>query len=136
MRIGELARLAGVSCRTIDYYTQIGIIDEASRSPGKHRLYSAEALKTIRIIKELQKQHYSLQEICQLFNENKSGDLFEKTANIRRYLENLQKEVAELYPAIRLSGPDDQVRVVSTDLINKSIQVLQALIIMLGEPML
>ena len=136
MRIGELAQLSGVSSRTIDYYTQIGIINEAARSPGKHRLYSEEALKTIRIIKELQKQHYSLHEICQLFNENKNSDLFEKTANIRRYLDSLQKEAAELYPAIRLCGSNDQVRVVSTDIINKSVLVLQALMIMFNEPML
>lgn len=136
IRIGELARLAGVSSRTIDYYTQIGVINEATRSPGQHRLYSEEALNTIRIIKEFQKQHYSLQEICQLFRENNNGDLLEKITNIRRYLEILQKEVAELYPAVSLAGPNDQVRVVSRDLINNSIQVLQALIIMLGDPMI
>jgi DNA-binding transcriptional MerR regulator len=128
--------LAGVSSRTIDYYTQIGIINESTRSPGKHRLYSEESLQTIRIIKELQKQHYSLHEICQLFNQNKNDEIIEKIANIRRCLESLQKEVVELCPAVRLSGPNDQVRVVSTELINKSIQVLQGLIIMLGEPML
>ncbi len=133
LRIGELARLAGVTSRTIDYYTQMGIISEAARSPGKHRLYSQEALKTIKIIKELQKQHYSLQEIYAIFKENKDSDLLEKTANIGRYLDNLQKEVAGLYPAIRLCGSDEQFKSVSSDIINKSLLVMQSLIFMINN---
>ncbi len=113
----------------------MGIINEAARSPGKHRLYSEEALKTIRIIKELQKQHYSLHEICEIFKENKNSDLFEKTANIRQYLDSLQKEVAGLYPAIRLCGSDEKVKLVSADIINKSVLVLQALMIMFNKPL-
>lgn len=135
MRIGELANLAGVSPRTIDYYTQIGLIHEAARSPGKHRLYSTESLKAIRIVKELQKQHYSLEEICHLFSGRENGDLFKKIVAVRQHLDSLQKEVAELYPAIRLCGADEQVRVVSRELMNKGAQVLQALMVLLGEPM-
>jgi len=136
MRIGELAGLAGVSARTIDYYTQIGLIHEAARSPGKHRLYSGESLKTIGIVKELQKQHYSLDEICHLFTGKENSDLFEKIVNIRQHLDSLQKEVAGLYPAIRLSGTNEQVRLVSRELMNKGMQVVQALMVLLGEPML
>jgi DNA-binding transcriptional MerR regulator len=134
MRIGELANLAGVSPRTIDYYTQIGLIHEAARSPGKHRLYAGESLKTIRIVKELQKQHYSLEEICHLFSGQENGDLFKRIVAVRQHLDSLQKEVAELYPAIRLSGADEEVRVVSRELTNKGRQVLQALMVLLGEP--
>lgn len=136
MRIGELAELAGVSSRTIDYYTQIGLVHAAARSPGKHRLYSAESLKTIGIVKELQKQHYSLDEICHLFNGKDNADLFEKVVNIRQHLDSLQREVAGLYPALQLPGSKEQVKVVSRELLDKGMQVVQALMILLGEPML
>lgn len=135
LRIGELAELAGVSPRTIDYYTQLGLLI-AARSPGKHRLYCEESLKTVKIIKELQKQHYSLDEICHLLDGKEIGDLFEKMVRIRQHLDSLQKEMAELYPAIQLTGSDQQVRIASKELATKGLQVLQVLMVLLGEPMI
>jgi len=40
--IGELAKEAGVSSRTIRYYEQLGILPEPRRSPGGTRKYPAE----------------------------------------------------------------------------------------------
>jgi DNA-binding transcriptional MerR regulator len=40
--IGQLARAAGVSSRTIRYYEQLGILPEPRRSPGGTRKYPAE----------------------------------------------------------------------------------------------
>jgi DNA-binding transcriptional MerR regulator len=40
--IGELAKAAGVSSRTIRYYEQLGILPEPRRSPGGMRKYPAE----------------------------------------------------------------------------------------------
>jgi DNA-binding transcriptional MerR regulator len=40
--IGELARAAGVSTRTIRYYEQLGILPEPVRSPGGNRKYPKE----------------------------------------------------------------------------------------------
>src|SRR5438067_8177989 len=42
-RVGELARLRGVSARTIDFYTSSGLIEPAERSRGGHRLYGEVA---------------------------------------------------------------------------------------------
>ncbi|MGI6712777.1 MAG: MerR family transcriptional regulator [Bacillota bacterium] len=133
MRIGELANLAGVSSRTIDYYTQIGLIQEVARSPGKHRLYSTDALINIKIIKELQKQHYTLNEIVLLFSGKENSKLFERVVSIRRHLDSLQQEVAQLYPAVRMSGSNHEVKALSRELINKGMQVVQALLVLLGE---
>lgn len=134
IRIGELARASGVSCRTVDYYTQLGLLNEAVRSPGKHRLYASDAVKTIKIIKELQKQHYTLDEICNLFAGKNNGELYDKVLNLRRQLDILQKEVAELYPAISRAGQNEQVSIVSRELVTKGVQVMQILVMLLGEP--
>jgi DNA-binding transcriptional MerR regulator len=40
--IGELARAAGVTSRTIRYYEQLGILPEPRRSPGGTRKYPLE----------------------------------------------------------------------------------------------
>ncbi|HEX3031034.1 MAG TPA: MerR family transcriptional regulator [Bacillota bacterium] len=134
IRIGELARESGVSCRTVDYYTQLGLLNEAVRSPGKHRLYSSDTVKTIKIIKELQKQHYTLEEICRLFAGKDSGQLHDKILNLGKQLDRLQNEVAALYPAINRAGKNEQMSVISRDLVTKGVQVMQILLMLLGEP--
>ena len=40
--IGQLAKAAGVSCRTIRYYEELGILPEPKRSPGGTRKYPKE----------------------------------------------------------------------------------------------
>jgi DNA-binding transcriptional MerR regulator len=41
LRIGEVAKLAGTTPRTIRYYEEIGLLPEASgRQPGAHRTYA------------------------------------------------------------------------------------------------
>ena len=44
LRIGELANLAGVSTRTVDFYTGLGLIEPAERTAGNFRLYSADCM--------------------------------------------------------------------------------------------
>ena len=40
MRIGDVARLAGTTPRTIRYYEEIGLLPDAPARPsGQHRLY-------------------------------------------------------------------------------------------------
>ena len=47
LRIGELANLAGVSTRTVDFYTGLGLIEPAERTAGNFRLYSADCIDRI-----------------------------------------------------------------------------------------
>jgi DNA-binding transcriptional MerR regulator len=49
MRIGELAREAGVTPRTVRYYEEIGLLPEAGeRAAGAHREYGDEDLARLR----------------------------------------------------------------------------------------
>lgn len=81
-------------------------------------------------------KHYTLNEIVRLLSGRDNDNLFERVINIRWPLDSLQQEVAELYPAVRMAGSDEQVRTVSQELIAKGMKVLQALLIILGEPIL
>ncbi|HET8565280.1 MAG TPA: MerR family transcriptional regulator, partial [Solirubrobacterales bacterium] len=40
LRIGEVARLAGTTPRTIRYYEEIGLLPPGGRRPGAHRTYA------------------------------------------------------------------------------------------------
>jgi DNA-binding transcriptional MerR regulator len=52
MRIGELARLTGVSARSLRYYEQQGLL-RSTRSGGGQRHYSASAIARVEIIRQL-----------------------------------------------------------------------------------
>ena len=62
-RIGELSKLAGVSPRTIDFYTSMGLIEPEMRSAKNYRLYSDETLLRLKRIVQMKKDKYSLDEI-------------------------------------------------------------------------
>jgi DNA-binding transcriptional MerR regulator len=57
LRIGDVAKLAGTTPRTIRYYEEIGLLPEAPERPsGGHRLYThaeVERLREIMRLKEL-----------------------------------------------------------------------------------
>jgi DNA-binding transcriptional MerR regulator len=51
--IGELARRADVTVKTVRFYSDHGLLPEAARSPGGHRRYGPEALDRLRLIRSL-----------------------------------------------------------------------------------
>ncbi|MFE1441134.1 MerR family transcriptional regulator [Streptomyces sp. NPDC058739] len=51
--IGELAEFAGVTVKTVRFYSDRGLLPEAGRSSGGHRRYGPEALDRLRMIRSL-----------------------------------------------------------------------------------
>lgn len=51
--IGEVARRAGVTVKTVRFYSDRGLLPEAARSAGGHRLYGRAALERLRLIRSL-----------------------------------------------------------------------------------
>ncbi|MEU2868566.1 MerR family transcriptional regulator [Streptomyces olivoreticuli] len=51
--IGELAEHAGVTVKTVRFYSDRGLLPEAVRSSGGHRRYGPEALDRLRLIRSL-----------------------------------------------------------------------------------
>jgi DNA-binding transcriptional MerR regulator len=74
MRIGELARHAGISVRAIRYYEELGLIRPVKRSPGGFRLYGLENHKRLAVINFLKEAGLPLMEIRQiLLAKQRSG---------------------------------------------------------------
>jgi DNA-binding transcriptional MerR regulator len=54
LRIGDVARLAGTTPRTIRYYEEIGLLPQApARESGQHRLYSEAEVERLREVMRL-----------------------------------------------------------------------------------
>ncbi len=66
LRSSQVADAAGVNVQTLRYYERRGIIAEPARSPGGHRLYPAETVTTLRIIKAAQRLGFTLEEVAEL----------------------------------------------------------------------
>src|SRR5690242_3797799 len=103
-RIGELSALAGISPRTIDYYTGLGLLAPAKRSTGNYRLYDDETLARIRRIEQLKAQKFSLEEIREQFSalNRVAADeaVTRKLSDLQSHLAMLEREVKELEPVL------------------------------------
>ena len=66
---GEIAKLCGVSVRTVQYYDSRNILIPSELSEGGRRLYSEEDLKRMRIICFLREAGIPINSISQLFAE-------------------------------------------------------------------
>ena len=66
---GEIAKLCGVTVRTVQYYDSRNILVPSALSEGGRRLYSEEDLKRMRIICFLREAGVPINQIGQLFAE-------------------------------------------------------------------
>lgn len=66
---GEIAKLCGVTVRTVQYYDSRGILVPSELSEGGRRLYSEEDLKRLRVICFLRELNLSINTIDQLLQE-------------------------------------------------------------------
>lgn len=63
LQIGEVARKAGVSLRTVRYYEEMGLLATSVRTSGGIRLYTTRDVARLRFIRQLRLLHLSLDEI-------------------------------------------------------------------------
>lgn len=66
LRSGQLAAAAGVNLQTLRYYERRGLLAEPDRTLGGHRLYPAEAVTIMRVIKAAQRLGFTLEEVADL----------------------------------------------------------------------
>ena len=74
---GELARLCGVTVRTVQYYDTRGILIPTELSEGGRRLYTDDDLRRLRIICFLRDMGLPIDAIGQLLAEEEPGRVIE-----------------------------------------------------------
>ena len=72
---GEIAKLCGVTVRTVQYYDTRGILVPAELSEGGRRLYSEDDLKRMRIICFLRDLGLPIDAISQMLSEDDPGSV-------------------------------------------------------------
>ncbi|MFI7316840.1 MerR family transcriptional regulator [Streptomyces venezuelae] len=100
MRIGEVARGAGVSVRAVRYYEQQGLLI-AERSPAGQRLYRQDAISKVRFFQQMFAAGLTSQRIIELLPCWDSGHTdAEQRAMLRAERERLRARIDELQVAL------------------------------------
>jgi MerR family copper efflux transcriptional regulator len=135
-KIGELARLADVSPRTIDYYTKMGLLEPEKRSDTNYRLYSDETLARLKRIESMKKEKYTLEEIKASLNQwskiSHDDVVTDKLTSLQIHLEQLVKEAKALEPIIQKLKPN-QLKKLSNMLTQPTAACIEALLFLLGK---
>lgn len=117
MKIGEVAKAAGVGIDAVRFYEREGLLPEPARRPSGYREYSSDVVMDLHFIKRAKELGFSLKEISELLSigrepdatagdvkrlaEEKLADLEDKIRSLQRMKRALRK-VAESCPG---SGP-------------------------------
>lgn len=70
--IGKLAERNGISSDTLRYYEKMGLIKATSRTSAGYRIYGEDAEHILQFIKGAKTLNFTLEEIRQLLNLNRS----------------------------------------------------------------
>jgi DNA-binding transcriptional MerR regulator len=100
IRIGEVARGAGVSVRAVRYYEQQGLLS-AERSPSGQRLYRQDAISLVRFVQQMYAAGLTSRRIAELLPCFDSGHTdAEQRAMLRAERERIQAKIDDLQGAL------------------------------------
>ena len=73
LKVGAVAKAAGVGVQTLHYYERLGLLPKPSRSVANYRLYSPEVIRRVQFIKKAQAIGLTLEETKQILNLKDHG---------------------------------------------------------------
>ncbi|MGA9231566.1 MAG: MerR family transcriptional regulator [Exiguobacterium oxidotolerans] len=97
LKIGQVAETTGLSKRTIDYYTSLGLL-KSERTAAGYRLYPEDVVHQVQKIEYLKTQRLSLQEILASFTEReeKTGDvIYQEVQQLQDTVKGLERRLLE-----------------------------------------
>ena len=84
LRSGQVAHAAGLNQQTLRYYERRGLLAAPDRTPGGHRLYPAETVTVLRVIKAAQRLGFSLDEVADLLETGRHQHRNRPDAGLRQ----------------------------------------------------
>jgi MerR family transcriptional regulator, copper efflux regulator len=98
LKIGAVARRAGVGVETLRFYERSGLLNRPAGAEGGYRLYDAGTLKTLEFIKRAQSLGFTLEEIKRIIAESRAGQrpCAEVRETVRRRLAELDEQMAQI----------------------------------------
>src|SRR5918912_4063971 len=89
--VGEVARMSGVTVRTLHHYDEIGLLRPSERSDAGYRLYSDADLRRLYRVVAFRRLGFALDQIGALLEGDRAAD---PQALVRAQLERLDAEAA------------------------------------------
>jgi DNA-binding transcriptional MerR regulator len=98
LKIGAVAREAGVTVDAVRFYERRGVLPPAERQPSGYRSYTAETVQRIRLTKSLQALGFTLDEVVDALGRFDTGEATCATERWRfeQVLERIDTKMAEL----------------------------------------
>ena len=100
LRSGQVAQAAGLNRQTLRYYERRGLLAEPDRPPGGHRLYPAQTVTILRVIKAAQRLGFSLEEVADLLETGRHQHRGRTEAGLRQRaaakLAEVEAKIADL----------------------------------------
>ena len=94
---GEIARLCGVTKRTVQYYDKENIVTPAKMSDGGRRIYTEDDLKKFQLVCLYKDLGLSLQEIKSILeSSNQYKVIMESLSNQREKIDNQIEDLKKL----------------------------------------
>ena len=112
---GEIAKLCGVSVRTVQYYDTRNILTPSELTEGGRRLYSEEDLKRMKIICFLRDAVISINSIGELLSEHDPGSVI---SVLLEQQENILKEGDWNTMRIKVQGDNVQTWLNGQEMVN------------------
>ncbi len=98
LKIGDVARLAGVHVETLRYYERRGLVEKPPRTASNYRAYPAETVPRVRFIKRAQGLGFKLDEVDELLALRTASDARCSTVRHRAVskLEDIEDKLRDL----------------------------------------
>jgi DNA-binding transcriptional MerR regulator len=91
LKVGAVAKAAGVGVQTLHYYERLGLLPKPQRSAANYRLYLPETIRRVRFIKKAQAAGLTLEETKEILDLKDHG-----RAPCHRVVELGQKHLQEI----------------------------------------
>ncbi len=106
MKIGEVAREAGVSVDTVRFYERRGVLPAARRRPSGYREFTTTAVERIRAAKALQDLGFTLDEVADALHAHDTGGATcaSERWRLEAVVERLDARIAQLAQARRAAA--------------------------------
>jgi DNA-binding transcriptional MerR regulator len=98
MKIGEVAKHAGVTVDTVRFYERVGILPEPDRRPSGYRIYEPATVDRIKLTRQLQAIGFSLPDVVDALAAHDTGGATCESERWRLHavLERVDGKLAEL----------------------------------------
>ncbi|HAU35100.1 MerR family transcriptional regulator [Lysinibacillus sp. FSL M8-0216] len=125
--MGELAEKTGITKRTIDYYTNIGLL-VAERSATNYRYYDPFMIERLQFIEQRKQQGLSLVEIQHELNITPYEEI--DVQMLRLKMQDLEHDVASLLEQMNQQD-DKKIETIKKNVSPESIALMQSLLLLI-----